>query len=264
MDIPHYQVDAFTRRMFSGNPAAVCPLPHWLDDALMQSIAAEHNLSETAFFVPQGDDFALRWFTPSTEVKLCGHATLASAHVLFHVLEHPRNTLVFHTHSGPLRVEKAADHLRMDLPAAPPQPTPIPDGLVEALGVAPQQVLAAEDYLVLLANEAQVRSLKPDFKGLMALDKRGVMVTAPGNQVDFVSRFFGPKAGIDEDPATGSAHCTLTPFWAERLGKTRLQARQLSARGGEFDCEWIQDRVIFRGHAVLYGSGQIQLSEVLA
>ena len=250
MKITQYQVDAFASRAFEGNPAAVCPLNHWLDDALLQSIAEENNLSETAFFVPSGSGFALRWFTPAIEVDLCGHATLATAHVLFNVLGDARQTLVFTTRSGELRVEKAGRRLRMDFPASTPVTCEIPAALVDGLGRRPTALFAAEDYLAVFESEAIVRGITPNHAALSKLDLRGVIVTAPGDTADFVSRFFAPRAGVPEDPVTGSAHCELAPYWAARLGKTQLNARQISKRGGDIACELRGDRVLLTGSAV--------------
>ena len=259
MKIPLFQVDAFTGRVFGGNPAAVCPLEAWLDDAKMQAIAAENNLSETAFFVEAGDHYELRWFTPTAEVDLCGHATLATAFVLFEDLEVEGDEVRFETRSGQLTVRRDGDKLAMDFPAKPPQPCAEPEGLAEALGRAPEETFAADDYLAVFASESDVRTLEPDFARLARLDRRGVIVTAQGSAADFVSRFFAPKAGIPEDPVTGSAHCTLVPYGAKRLGASRLTAHQVSARGGELYCEDRGDRVIIAGCAVKYLEGIVQI-----
>lgn len=260
--LPLYQVDAFTGDLFGGNPAAVCPLERWLPDATMQAIAAENNLSETAFFVREGDAYALRWFTPSVEVDLCGHATLASGFVIMRILEPGRDAVRFHTvKAGTLTVTRAADMLAMDFPARPAAPMEAPAGLLKALGGAPRAVLRARDYLVLYDSAAEVAALDPDFAALAKVkDCWAAIVTAPGkNGVDFVSRFFAPSQGVPEDPVTGSSHCTLTPFWAERLGKTTLEARQLSRRGGTLRCTLNGDRVGIAGRAVLYLEGEISL-----
>lgn len=260
MKLPLYQVDAFAERRFEGNPAAVCPLEHWLDDALMQSIATENNLSETAFLVPQGNAYALRWFTPAVEVDLCGHATLAAAHVLLqHLGRDPAQPLVFHTRSGPLTVTASGDRLLMDFPARPAQPCEAPGDLVAGLGRRPREVLRGDDYLAVFDDAGDVLALRPDLSALMRLDGRGVIATAPGDRHDFVSRFFAPKAGVPEDPVTGSAHCTLTPYWAARLGRTRLRARQVSARGGDVDCEFCGDRVRIAGRAVTVIEGTLEI-----
>ncbi|MCJ7593986.1 MAG: PhzF family phenazine biosynthesis protein [Desulfobacterales bacterium] len=259
MKIPIYQVDAFTGRLFSGNPAAVCPLEGWLEDALMQAIAQENNLSETAFFVPAGDGCHIRWFTPVAEVDLCGHATLASAFVFFQYIAPARDRVSFNSKSGELIVSKEAGLLSMDFPSHPPQPCEAPADLQEALGTNMSEVLYCEDYFVVLSKEEEVRDLDPDMAGLRRLDLRGVIVTAKGNEVDFVSRFFAPKYGIDEDPVTGSAHCALTPYWSKRLGKKNLHAHQISRRGGELFCTNRGDRVSIAGSAVQYMEGVITL-----
>ncbi len=258
MKIPIYQVDAFTDRLFAGNPAAICPLDSWLPDAAMQAIAAENNLAETAFFVREGDGFLLRWFTPEVEVDLCGHATLASAHVLFQVLEPGRTSVTFHTlKAGVLHVIRDGDYLAMDFPSRPGKPVgPMPE-LGAALGKTPVEILKARDVMAVFDKAWDVADMKPNFQALISIGA-GVIVTAPGeNGVDFVSRFFAPAFGIPEDPVTGSAHCTLTPYWAARLGKTKLEARQLSKRGGALTCTLKGDRVSLAGRAVLYLEGTI-------
>ena len=259
MKLRLFQIDAFTSRVFSGNPAAVCPLESWLDDAVLQAIAAENNLSETAFFVPEGDGFALRWFTPALEVDLCGHATLASGHAVLTILDPTRESVAFSSRSGPLTVSRAGDSLAMDFPALPPEPCAPPADLVAGLGAQPDAVLVEMDYLAVFAAEADVAALSPDMAAIARLDRRGVIATAPGESVDFVSRFFAPRAGIPEDPVTGSAHCLLTPYWAERLGKERLEARQISARGGALTCELQGARVRIEGRVALYLDGEITL-----
>ena len=259
MKLRLFQIDAFTSRVFSGNPAAVCPLESWLDDAVLQAIAAENNLSETAFFVPEGDGFALRWFTPALEVDLCGHATLASGHAVLTILDPTRESVTFSSRSGPLTVSRAGDSLAMDFPALPPEPCAPPADLVAGLGAQPDAVLVEMDYLAVFAAEADVAALSPDMAAIAHLDRRGVIATAPGESVDFVSRFFAPRAGIPEDPVTGSAHCLLTPYWAERLGKERLEARQISARGGALTCELQGARVRIEGRVALYLDGEITL-----
>lgn len=258
MEAPLYQVDAFADRVFAGNPAAVCLLPRWPDAGLMQAIASENNLSETAFLVGGGAEWELRWFTPVAEVDLCGHATLASAHVLF---EHfgLDGAVTFDTRKGKLSVRRDEEGLLlMDFPALPARPCDAPRGMLEALGGSPTDVLLADDYLVCYSEERDVRRLQPDFNGLLGLEARGVIVTAPGDAVDCVSRFFAPQLGIPEDPVTGSAHCTLAPYWADRLGKNLLHARQISKRGGELRCQLRGDRVEISGRAVLYLSGSIR------
>ena len=261
MRLPIYQVDAFTDSLFAGNPAAVCPLEAWLPDATMQAIAAENNLAETAFFVRQGSDYALRWFTPSVEVDLCGHATLAAGHVVFRFIEPQRQSVDFRTaKAGTLRVSRRADMLVMDFPARPATPVEAPPGLLAALGGAPRQVLAARDHLVVYGSAAEVAALEPDFAALAKVQCWAAIATAPGaDGIDFVSRFFAPRQGIDEDPVTGSSHTTLVPYWAKRLRKTELQARQLSRRGGALICALHGDRVRIGGRAVLYLEGQIQV-----
>jgi PhzF family phenazine biosynthesis protein len=262
MRLPLYQIDAFvTGEPFSGNPAAVCPLDSWLPDELMQAIAAENNLSETAFFVPEGEGYALRWFTPATEVDLCGHATLASAYVIFSFLAPSLQAVRFRTEkAGTLAVSRDGELLALDFPARPPEPCAAPEGLAAALGRAPKAVLAARDYLAVYGDPEDVAALAPDFSAIARLDRFAVIATAPGSGgVDFVSRFFAPARGVDEDPATGSAHCTLIPYWAERLGKSRLLARQVSRRGGILHCELLADRVAIAGRAVLYLEGTIEV-----
>lgn len=257
MKIRQYQVDAFAARVFAGNPAAVCPLDSWIDDDLLQSIAAENNLSETAFFVRTNAGFELRWFTPVAEVRLCGHATLATAHVLFEHLGHTQPVIRFETLSGPLMVERKGASLIMDFPSTPPQPCVPPDALLDGLGRRPDAVLATEDYLAVFDSEDTVRNLTPDFAQLCALDLRGVIVTAPGKDVDFVSRFFAPKFGIPEDPVTGSAHCALAPYWSAKLGKALMRARQISKRGGDIQCELAGNRVKLEGQAVTFMQADI-------
>ncbi|WP_425154751.1 PhzF family phenazine biosynthesis protein [Candidatus Palauibacter sp.] len=263
MRIPLYQLDAFSDKPFEGNPAAVCPLDSWLDDDVLQKIAAENNLSETAFFVPDGAGFGLRWFTPLAEVDLCGHATLATAWVIFNLLETDRGTLRFETRSGELVVRRGEDGLLlMDFPARPAIPREAPRALVGGLGAEPVEVLASErDYLVVFDDEDDVRKLKPDFARLRGLDRLGIIASAPGESADFVSRFFAPSVGVPEDPVTGSAHCTLVPYWAARLGRGEapLAARQISARGRELICRLLGDRVSIAGRAALYLSGEITL-----
>lgn len=256
-----YQVDAFARRVFEGNPAAVVPLDDLLPDALMQAIAAENNLSETAFFIRSGDEYKLRWFTPETEVDLCGHATLASAFVIFEFLEPELDRVVFDTCSGRLAVERRDGLLAMDFPSRPPERVEPCPGLVEALGGSPREIWAARDYMAVYGSEAEVRALQPDMARLAQADRFAVIATAPAETegYDFVSRFFAPAQGVPEDPVTGSAHCTLVPYWAQRLGKSRLRARQVSRRGGELVCEWKGARVEIAGSAVLYLKGTIRV-----
>jgi PhzF family phenazine biosynthesis protein len=257
--ITQYQIDAFASKLFEGNPAAVCPLPCWLDESVLQAIAAENNLSETAYFVAADEGFELRWFTPMAEVDLCGHATLASAYVLFELLRYEKPQVRFSTRSGELVVTRRGDALAMDFPVRPPRPCTAPRELIAGLGVPVLEVFAADDYVAVLETEQQVRDLVPDPTPFMRLDLRGVAVTAPGGDVDFVSRFFAPKYGIAEDPVTGSLHCVLTPYWAARLGKKSLSARQLSRRGGSLFCELNGERVTISGRAVKFMEAQIEL-----
>ena len=270
MTIPIYQIDAFARRPFTGNPAAVCPLSEWLPAETMQLIAAENNLAETAFFVPlsgEEADFHLRWFTPTFEIDLCGHATLASAHVLWHERGYAKPEIVFQSKSGLLKVRREADDkLVLDFPSRPPRllaPAEYPAVLMQALGpdaAPPLAVLASRDLVVEFAHAEQVLALRPDFGALESLGYLGLIATAPGRgAVDFISRFFAPEVGVPEDPVTGSAHSTLIPFWAAKLGKTELFARQESARGGELWCRLRDDRVDIGGYAVTFLRGEIQL-----
>ncbi len=252
-----YQVDAFTGRVFGGNPAAVCPLTQWLPDELMLAIAAENNLAETAFFVPEGEGYRLRWFTPVAEVDLCGHATLASADVLFRVLGYAGSTIRFATRSGVLEVERREHGYAMDFPATVPEPCAPPPALVEGLGVTPVHTLKAFDYVAVLASEAEVLALRPNFARLATLDLRGVAVTAASDRVDFVSRFFAPALGVNEDPVTGSAHCELAPYWSARLGKAVLLGEQVSPRGGAVQCELRGSRITLRGQAAHYMTAMI-------
>jgi len=259
MRIPIYQIDAFSGRVFSGNPAAVCPLEEWLDDAVLQGIAQENNLSETAFFVPEGSGYHIRWFTPVAEVDLCGHATLAASFVIFDYFDKPANQITFGSRSGKLTVVREGELLAMDFPSQPPSSCKIPKELVQGLGRKPLEVLCSEDYLVLFSREKEVLRLNPDMRMLKELDLRGVIVTAKGDEVDFVSRFFAPKFGIDEDPVTGSAHCALIPYWARKLGKKNMHARQISPRGGELFCKDRGDRVVIAGKAVKFMEGHITI-----
>lgn len=261
MRLPIYQVDAFTDRVFAGNPAAVVPLDSWLPDAQLQAIAAENNLAETAYFLPNDDVFELRWFTPAVEVDLCGHATLATAFVISTLLEPGRARMDFVTRqAGTLTVTRDGDVFTLDFPSRPAAPATAPHAnLVAALGgPAPLAILDGRDYLVVYEDEATVRALTPDMAALSKLDRFAVCVTAPGGDgVDFVSRLFAPAQGIPEDPVTGSTHCMLIPYWAEKLGKTVLSARQVSARGGDLACELVGDRVKIGGKGVLYLEGVI-------
>jgi PhzF family phenazine biosynthesis protein len=259
MRLPIYQVDAFADRLFAGNPAAVVPLASWLPEATMTAIAAENNLAETAFFVPQDDGFGLRWFTPEIEVPLCGHATLASAFVLMTKLEPARAHVRFHTKSGALEVARHGDLYALDFPSRGLEAAADPDAVAQALGGAPVAVSFSVDrYMALYETPDEVRALRPDMKKLLATEYGRAIATAPGEEgCDFVSRFFAPAAGIDEDPVTGSSHCTLVPYWAKRLGKTKLVARQVSRRGGTLLCEDAGPRTIMSGRAQLYLEGGI-------
>jgi len=264
MKIPVYHIDAFASRPFQGNPAAICPLESWLPDATLQAIAGEHNLSETAYYVARGGHYELRWFTPEVEVDLCGHATVASAHVILDLRrEVAGKRVTFQSKSGELGVDRISENgtvlYALDFPSRPPQPVAESTALGQALGAVPQQVLKARDYLCVFGSEDEVLALKPDAAKLKALDCFAVIVTAPGKDCDFVSRFFAPAKGVDEDPVTGSAHCTLIPYWAERLGKTKLFARQRSQRGGELWCEHRGNRVSIAGRAVKFSEGTIEL-----
>jgi PhzF family phenazine biosynthesis protein len=260
MKTPIYQIDAFASSVFAGNPAAVCPLERWVPDATMQAVAAENNLAETAFFVPRsGGDYDLRWFTPESEVDLCGHATLASAHVVFTRLDPSRNGVTFHTKSGPLTVEREGERLAMDFPSRPPARVDPMPALALALGAEPLELWSSRDLMAVFADEDAVRAIQPSFDRIHALGVFGVIVTAPGRSVDFVSRFFAPLMGVPEDPVTGSAHCTLIPYWSRRLSRTRLSARQISRRGGDLDCEDRGERVRIAGRAVQYLEGTIEI-----
>ncbi|MBK8606873.1 MAG: PhzF family phenazine biosynthesis protein [Chitinophagaceae bacterium] len=260
MKLTIYQIDAFADKLFAGNPAAVIPLDKWIDDSLMQQLAMENNLAETAFFVPKGNDFEIRWFTPALEINLCGHATLASAFVLFNFLEYKKNLVTFHSKSGLLVVSRNGDLLNMDFPSWKPELiTEYPSELLASLG-NPEitGVYSNREYLVELMNEQEVRRCTPDFSLMKKVDKM-VIITAPGKEVDFVSRFFAPTAGIDEDPVTGSAHSQLIPFWSNKLGKDIMQAKQLSKRGGDIYCEQKGERVIMGGQCVFYMKGEIEI-----
>jgi len=260
MELQLYQIDAFANRRFEGNPAAVCPLEHWLDDALMQAIAAENNLAETAFFVPRGDDYEIRWFTPTVEVDLCGHATLASAWVLFNRLDYPYGEIRFHSRSGLLSVRRDGDWLELDFPAQPGEPCAVPEAVTRAFKAPVKACLKSEDYVVVFEHEQDVLDAEPDLAVLKELGLRGVIITAPSERYDFVSRCFFPNQGIDEDPVTGSSFTQTTPYWAEQLGKTEMSAKQVSRRGGEVGCTLVGDRVRIRGQAVQYLVGTIHAS----
>ena len=263
MRIQMYQVDAFTSQLFSGNPAAVCPINEWLDEPTMQNIALENNLSETAFFVREGDHYRIRWFTPKDEVPLCGHATLASAFVFFHYIERDAKKIIFQSLSGELTVEREGDLLILDFPSAQLETCEVQDVLLRSFPIKPLEMLYAEDtYVLVFENEMEIREMRPDIKALLDVDAHAVAITARGGEVDFVSRFFAPKLGIDEDPVTGFAHTLLTPYWAEKLNKKRLHALQVSERGGELFLEDRGERVKISGRAVLYSIGEIILPDV--
>jgi len=257
MEIPLYQIDAFTNSVFGGNPAAVCPLTEWLDDDLMQKIAEENNLSETAFFVRRGTGYEIRWFTPTTEIELAGHPTLAAAYVIFNCLNHSSDLISFSSKSGGLTVTRDGDLIMMNFPALEAVDVGENDLLNRALGLAPAELYLSRDYLAVYRSQKEILSIDPDFGLLKKLDCLGVIVTATGDEADFVSRCFAPSVGINEDPVTGSAHSTLIPYWARRLNKDTLYAHQLSKRGGELFCRRLGDRVEIGGRAVPYLSGKI-------
>jgi len=260
MTLRLYQVDAFTPELFRGNPAGVCPLESWLPDPLMQNIAMENNLAETAFYVRTGDRFRIRWFTPAVEVDLCGHATLAAAFVIFHYDRFPGTAIELDSRSGVLRVRRDGDFLTLDFPVDPLRPTAPPDGMAEALGARPLEVYKGKtDFLAVFGSQVEIEEMRPDFGKLAGIEARGVIVTAPGKDVDFVSRFFGPQVGINEDPVTGSAHTSLTPYWSVRLGKTEMSAVQLSQRRGWLKVRLNGDRVEISGRARAYMEGRIEV-----
>jgi PhzF family phenazine biosynthesis protein len=259
MKLPVYIADAFTDRLFGGNPAAICPLQEWLPDTTMQSLAAENNLSDTAFIIEEDDHYRIRWFTPTTEVKLCGHATLASAHIFYSELGHSKPEIWFESLSGLLKVgRKNENTYTLDFPSNPPEPvTDIPEGLFEGLGIENMPVFKTSfDYMVVVPSQQVIEDLKPDFPSLAKVKARGVITTAKGRNVDFVSRCFYPQSGINEDPVTGSAHTILVPYWAKELGKTYLKAMQLSKRKGYLECELKNDRVLISGNVITYLKGE--------
>ncbi len=261
MKLPIYQVDAFAEKPFGGNPAAICPLDEWLSDEMMQSIAIENNLSETAFLVGGEGAYDLRWFTPAHEVNLCGHATMATAHVVFNNLEPGSRDVRFSTRSGEFFVKQDGDKLFMSFPSIENQPTVAPEGLVDALGVQIEETMtSSQDLMTVVTHADGVVNLDPDYDFIARnVRERGLIVTAPGDDCDFVSRFFAPQAGIKEDPVTGSAHCQLVPYWSKRLGKTKLLARQVSARGGTLYCENASDRVLLGGKTIPFLEGTITI-----
>lgn len=261
MPIKIFQVDAFSEATFSGNPAAVVPLDSWLEDELLQNIALENNLSETAFFVPSEQGYHLRWFTPTVEVQLCGHATLATAHVLFEHFNYASDTIIFDSKSGPLEVSRVNGHYRMLFPTDDIKQVSTPIEVLKALNIDSSATFKGrDDYMVVVESQRVIEQLRPDFKTLATLsDCRGLIVTAKGNDVDFVSRCFFPQSGVDEDPATGSAHTTMTPYWAAKLNKTKLKALQLSKRKGILNCEYLNEKTAISGHAKTYLIGEIYL-----
>jgi PhzF family phenazine biosynthesis protein len=258
--IPYFEVFAFTRRMFAGNPAGVCLLEEWLPNEQLQAIAAQNDLPETAFVIDRQSFFELRWMTPTVEVDLCGHATLAAAHVLFRHRGFTESAIRFQTQSGELKVERADNRLVLDFPSRPAKESGGSAVLADSLGAQPEEILLGRDYIAVFASQRQVAALQPELEAIAKLEAQGVVITAPGDDCDFVSRYFAPAAGIPEDPVTGSTHCTLIPYWSQRLGKKELFARQISARGGELFCEDRGDRVGIGGEAVTYIEGKIHLS----
>lgn len=259
--IKKYHIDAFTNELFAGNPAAVCPLKEWLPDRVMQNIAMENNLAETAFIVNEKEGLRIRWFTPTVEVDLCGHATLASAYVLFNYENYKGDTITFNSRSGPLIVTKSVDTLTLNFPKDIYNEVKHLPVLAESLGANPLKTFRGKtDYMLIFENEDIIHKMKPDFKLLAKVNARGVIVTAKGKDVDFISRFFGPQSGGDEDPVTGSAHTTLTPYWSAELGQTKLNAIQASSRGGKLFCELKDDRVLISGKAKLFATGEIFLN----
>lgn len=258
MKLTIYQIDAFSDKVFKGNPAAVCPLDKWLNDETMQKIAEENNLAETAFFVPNEEGFHIRWFAPLTEVDLCGHATLATAYVIKEYLGYKKNEILFESKSGELTVRFEDDGIILNFPSNQLERAKLPDGMLEGLGVLPTELYKNEDYMMILDSEEELRSLKPNFDVLKKVPTRGIIVTAKGDQCDFVSRFFAPLVGVNEDPVTGSAHSTLIPYWSKKLHKTEMIAEQLSRRGGKIYCTDLGERVEMKGKAVTYLKGEIE------
>ena len=259
MELSIYQIDAFSSCVFKGNPAAVCPLDEWLPDEIMQSIAEENNLSETAFFVPKDDGFHIRWFTPASEVDLCGHATLGSAYFLFNILGYEKEAIQFDSKSGILVVAKQDDWLTLDFPKQPPVSCETPKEIVLAFNKEPIECMMSKDIIAVFENEIDIESANPNFEQLKKLDSRGVIITAKSMRYDFVARFFAPKYGIPEDPVTGSAYTQLAPYWASKLGKQKFKVKQLSLRGGELYCEIRGDRVLISGKATKYMEGKITI-----
>ena len=259
MEITLYQIDAFANKPFEGNPAAICPLKEWLPDELMQKIAVENNLSETAYFVPTDTGYKIRWFTPAHEVNLCGHATLASAYVIFNILGYKENTISFSSKSGILTVIKNNHWLEMNFPSQEPEICATPEQIIKAFEIEPVECLKSEDYIVVFKNEGEILKAKPNLSLLSELGLRGVAITAQGSQYDFVTRFFAPKYGINEDPVTGSAFTQLIPYWSKKTGKKEMFAKQVSTRGGEVNCIYLNDRVCISGKAAKYMVGKIEI-----
>lgn len=253
-----YQADAFAGKLFQGNPAAVCPLDEWLPKPLMQSIAAENNLAETAFYVKDGDEYDLKWFTPVSEVDLCGHATLATAHILFNHEGYTGNEIIFRSNSGKLKVTRSSDLLTLDFPTDKIERVETPATIASALNVPVLETWKGKmDYMAVLASQSDLEKAQPDFRLIATLGTRGLIITANGNEADFVSRYFAPQYGIDEDPVTGSAHTTLIPYWSKKLGKNEMSALQLSKRRGELQCKYLGERVEISGRAKTYLAGEI-------
>jgi PhzF family phenazine biosynthesis protein len=261
MKLKIYIANAFSEKKFGGNPAAVVPLKEWLGDAQMQQIAAQNNLAETAYIVPRGNEYEIRWFTPVVEVDLCGHATLASAHIMFEHLGYGRDQIVFHSKGGTLKVRRSQGKITLDFPANEPEPATDEGGLIEmGLGFKPKAVYKSlYDYMVVLNSQAEIEALNPNLVLVKKLLSRGLIVTAKGDSVDFVSRCFFPQSGIDEDPVTGSAYVVMVPYWAKQMGRNKLSAIQLSTRRGWLDCEMAGDRVLISGHAHTYLEGEIYI-----
>jgi len=260
MKLKIYIANAFSDKKFGGNPAAVVPLNEWLSDRLMQQIAEQNNLSETAYIIPQGDDYAIRWFTPVVEVDLCGHATLASAHIMFEHLGYSRDQIIFHSKGGLLRVRRNQEKIMLDFPVDEPEKIPDLELIDKALGIKSSKVFKSRfDYMVVLESQSYIEELKPDLTLINKLPGRGLIVTAKGDDVDFVSRCFFPQSGIDEDPVTGSAHVVMVPYWVKQIGKNKLSAIQLSSRRGYLDCELAGDRVLISGHAHTYLEGDFYI-----
>lgn len=260
MKLTIYQIDAFAEKVFSGNPAAVVPLQNWLPDEILQNIAMENNLSETAFFIPAENGFHIRWFTPATEVNLCGHATLATAHVLFYQLNYDKKEIGFQSKSGILKVKKEDELIVLDFPTSEVNEIELPPNMEKAFGIKPQKCFKGrEDLMFVFGNQEEIQNLKPDFSFIKTLEMRGIIATASSDEFDFVSRFFAPREGIDEDPVTGSAHTMLIPYWAERLKKKKMEAKQISERGGILHCKYLGERVEIGGKAVTYLVGEINI-----